>query len=249
MRNYKQFISGVIVGGLLLSGGNVLANGSSLPSITNWVKYKFNGEEKQLPSGYTTLNYEGHTYVPARFVAEELGAEVDWDVNSNTVIIKNKLENSPVQSENNEQGNNSEGTESENKPEETEKKPTVNYKELPTNQTLNGVSVELYDVDQSNDAYTTIYFRVKNTNEAPMQLVQSSAYLEIDGKQYKHSEVSPMYKDQSWFIDLNEDDDNEGYITIPKVPNEIKKGTVHVEVIQNDRTQIVTNYDFNIGWE
>lgn len=35
----------------------------------------------------TAYGHDGRTFVPLRFVAERLGAEVDWESESNTVII------------------------------------------------------------------------------------------------------------------------------------------------------------------
>jgi opacity protein-like surface antigen len=51
------------------------------------VKYVINHEAKQPDPEYVTLNYNGRTYVPVRFVAENLGARVNYDENSRTVII------------------------------------------------------------------------------------------------------------------------------------------------------------------
>lgn len=252
MKNYKQFISGIIVGGVLLSGGNALANNASLPSITNWVKYKINGEEKQLPSGYTTLRYEGHTYVPTRFIAEELGAEVDWNPVTETVEIEQQKLTEQEQTEEQQPNDTTNDNDLSNDKEEVSQNPVVDYDELPTSKSLNGVSVEIYNVDQSDYEYTKIYFRVKNTKNAPMQFLQATAYLEAEGKKYEHKSASSaglQWKDTTWFTDLKEDDDNEGYVLIPKVPNDVKKGKVHVEVLQNDRVQEVTNYDFNISWK
>lgn len=260
MRSYKQLVTGIVIGVLISTGGTVFANSSMAPTIADWVKFKFNGIVKELPSGYTVLSYEGRTYVPARFVAEELGAKVEWNVTSNTVEISKKEEVSPAEQQEppkseevNQNTEESESIESENIESEKEQDTAkdVYYEKIPISETLNGVSVEIYDIDQSNYEYTLLYFRVKNTKDEPIQFVQSSGYLEAEGKQYKHTDVSSnhsKWKDKTWYTDLNEDDDDEGYIMIPKVPNEIKKGTVHVEVLQNDRTQEVTNFDFDLSW-
>ncbi|KEO82831.1 copper amine oxidase N-terminal domain-containing protein [Tumebacillus flagellatus] len=45
---------------------------------TQEVHFVFNGQEKTLDSGYAALSYQDHVYVPARFVAENLGALVQW---------------------------------------------------------------------------------------------------------------------------------------------------------------------------
>lgn len=254
MKKYKQLVGGIVIGAMIATGGTAFANSSVAPVITNWVKFKFNGEAKNLPSGYTVINYEGHTYVPARFIAEELGADVKWDVNSNTVLIDEQEVKQPTTSEETpsqpeKPDVNNEETQSQD---ETKETPSTTFEELPVSKTLNGVSVEIYEIDQSDYENTMLYFRVKNTNDSPMQFIQSSGYLEADGKKYEHTGVNSNttgWKDSTWFTDLNEDDDNEGYIMIKKVPNDIKEGTVHVEVLQNDRTQKITTYEFDIKWD
>lgn len=86
MKKFKQLVTGVVIGGVLASTGVVFASGQ-----VNFVNYefKFNGVQKPVPEGYTVLEYQDRTYVPARFVAENMGGTVEWDENSKTVIIKN----------------------------------------------------------------------------------------------------------------------------------------------------------------
>lgn len=234
MRKYKQFISGVIVGGLLLSAGNVLANNASLPSITNWVKYKFNGEEKQLPSGYTTLNYDGHTYVPARFIAEELGAKVEWDDETKTVLV-----------------NKQEVTQECPKCPQQEEKVEKNYEPLPVSKTIDGVRVEVYSVEQTHE-YTKFYLNVKNTTENLVQLNQEAGSLKTDENElFEHKDIkgSILYwKDVAWFTDIREDDEVEGYIMLPNIPNEVKQGEFYIEVVQNGLQPKVLKYNFDVKW-
>ncbi len=236
MKKYKQFISGIIVGGLLLSGGNVLANGTALPTITNWVKYKFNGEEKALPSGYTTLNYEGHTYVPARFIAEELGAEVKWDDETKSVSI-----DKPVV-ENDQENDNSEVI-------DTPVQDLNKFEELPVSKTIDGVRVELYSIEE-NQQYTKFYVVVKNTKNKLVQLDQESAYFQSEFDTYENKDVAGVlfWKDKSWFGDIGEDDEFEGYIMLPPIPNDEKSGKFSVELFENGLNQNVMKYDFDIKW-
>lgn len=51
----------------------------------NLVKLEVNGKTSEAP----TILYRGTTYVPVRFVAEELGATVQWEQAEKKVIIKN----------------------------------------------------------------------------------------------------------------------------------------------------------------
>lgn len=49
-----------------------------------------NGEEKEL--AYPACIIDDYTYTPARFVAENLGCNVDWDAQTKTVFIDDKYE-------------------------------------------------------------------------------------------------------------------------------------------------------------
>jgi hypothetical protein len=40
-------------------------------------------------NNYVTLNYKGHTYVPVRFIGENLGAIVSYDDTSKTIYLNN----------------------------------------------------------------------------------------------------------------------------------------------------------------
>jgi hypothetical protein len=45
-----------------------------------------NGVDKLLD--VPAMNYKDRTFVPIRFIAESLGAEITWDKDTSTVIIK-----------------------------------------------------------------------------------------------------------------------------------------------------------------
>lgn len=246
MGKYKQFIAGVIVGGVLLSGGNVLANNAGLPTITSWVKYKINGEEKSLPSGYTTINYEGHTYVPTRFIAEELGADVEWDDITKTISVNKQEIN--VEDDNDDKSNIEDNTDDEaDEPSEEE---ADNYVELPVSKTIDGVRVEVYSIEEQPE-YTKFYLTVKNTKDDPIQLNQESSYFQSESDKYANSDIRGgvlYWKDTAWFSDLKEDDEVEGYIMLPKIPKDEKQGKFYVEVFENSLDNKVMKYDFDIKW-
>nr|WP_281378785.1 copper amine oxidase N-terminal domain-containing protein [Paenibacillus phyllosphaerae] len=74
---------------MLTGAGAVAASESTAVTafLMNAVKFKFDGEEKKLDSGYSVLSYKNATYVPARFVAEQLGAKVVWDSKTQSILI------------------------------------------------------------------------------------------------------------------------------------------------------------------
>lgn len=247
MRKYKQFVAGVIVGGVLLSGGNVLASNADLPSIMNWVKYKINGEEKALPSGYTTLNYQGHTYVPTRFIADQLGADVKWDDQTKTVTIEKPVNNTDNEVVNEDDNSNSNNTEECSKPDTTD---TTRYEELPVSKMINGVRVEIDSIENDQN-YTKLYVVVKNTNETLVQLNQGTASFKSELDTYANKDINGgvlYWKDTTWFKDIGEDQDSKGYIMLPPIPKDERQGKFYVEVYENGLNQKVTPYEFNIKW-
>ncbi|WP_165972024.1 stalk domain-containing protein [Paenibacillus piri] len=51
-------------------------------------KYSFNGQERRLPPNYSTFNIDGDTYVPTRFLAEQMGAVVDYEEASKKINVQ-----------------------------------------------------------------------------------------------------------------------------------------------------------------
>ncbi|MBD3920424.1 hypothetical protein H8B09_16805 [Paenibacillus sp. PR3] len=98
---YKQLVIGVLLGSMITGAGAAAASQSTAISafLKDGITFKFNGEEKKLEDGYSVLNYKNSTYVPARFVAEELGATVKWDNKTQTISIDSTAgSKEPVQS-------------------------------------------------------------------------------------------------------------------------------------------------------
>lgn len=80
----KKFISGLIIGSILSFSTVTFAN--------NPINLIING--KTIDCGNTPpIIFNNRTYVPARFVAEPLGAKVSWDSINNAVIIIGGLQN------------------------------------------------------------------------------------------------------------------------------------------------------------
>jgi hypothetical protein len=84
--NLKKFVLGLICG-IGLTVTTAVNASDTIQAYLFPIRYEFNGQTKQLDSEYTTLNYNGHTYVPVRFVAESMGANVGYDGNTQTISI------------------------------------------------------------------------------------------------------------------------------------------------------------------
>jgi hypothetical protein len=83
----KRVIFGSLIFISLVSTSVALAS-EKIEAILHPVKYIFNGVEEELSGEYVTLNYNGHVYVPIRFIAESVGANVEYDKTDQKVIVK-----------------------------------------------------------------------------------------------------------------------------------------------------------------
>ncbi len=72
----KKFVSGMLFGGLLACTSVVYAS-EGIEAYLFPVTYEVNGQAVDA-NGYITLNYEGHAYVPIRFISESLGSTVKY---------------------------------------------------------------------------------------------------------------------------------------------------------------------------
>jgi hypothetical protein len=230
-QKYKQLIIGILIGGATASTTVVFAGQEIVSAISApWIKFQFDGQEKKVSGNDTVLLYKDRTYVPARFVAEELNAEVKWDDKTKTIFITKQPDSSE-------------------KPTDLEV-PQIDYKQLPVSEIKNGVRVEVYAVS-AEDERSKFFVRVKNTTPYPIKFDQEAAIFTADEKTYKASDLRAdiLYsKDQAWYRDVREDDTTEGFVAVPKIPTDVKQGVLHLKVIQNDATQAETKFDFNIKW-
>lgn len=78
--NWKSFVSGAVVGSVLFSGITFAA-----PVI---VKLMVNGAE--IHAEVPAQVIDGSTMIPARALAEALGAKVTWDTSNQTVIVEDE---------------------------------------------------------------------------------------------------------------------------------------------------------------
>lgn len=82
----KKFITGIIVG-IIISISTVGIASNQISAYLFPVKFTFNGEQKILDSQYDVLNYKGYTYVPSRYIAENMNGYIYYDEISKTVNV------------------------------------------------------------------------------------------------------------------------------------------------------------------
>ncbi|CAH1203749.1 hypothetical protein PAECIP111891_02413 [Paenibacillus allorhizoplanae] len=76
--------------GLLLAGSSVAIASDTIQALLFPASFEINGSQVKMDSDYQILNVDGHAYVPIRFVAENLGATIDYDAESQKIVVKNK---------------------------------------------------------------------------------------------------------------------------------------------------------------
>lgn len=88
-KTLRTFVVGLGCGLLISVATLAKASESTLEAYLFKVKYIINGAEAKLDEEYVTLNYEGHAYVPIRFITENAGLNVGYDANSQTILVNN----------------------------------------------------------------------------------------------------------------------------------------------------------------
>jgi hypothetical protein len=84
MKKFLYLILGVVIGTLL---------GTSFSSAQTPIKLVVNG--MQIQSDVPPQIINGRTMIPAKFLAEALGADVKWDEVNSSVIVTSKLSSEP----------------------------------------------------------------------------------------------------------------------------------------------------------
>ena len=82
----KKFISGLIIGSMLMTGA-AYAAGAKIEVTFKPLKYYVDGVEKVPPADQAGFIYKGRTYVPLAFVSESLGKEIKWDGTTSSIYI------------------------------------------------------------------------------------------------------------------------------------------------------------------
>jgi hypothetical protein len=85
----KKFVLGLICGICLTAATTVYAS-DTIQAYLFPTKFEINGQSKELDSEYKVLNYNGHTYVPIRFVAECLDIGIKYSSMDNVISIMNE---------------------------------------------------------------------------------------------------------------------------------------------------------------
>jgi hypothetical protein len=252
-QRYKQLLAGIIIGLLCALPCGALAKATQ--QVSAWaaeqISFVFDGEKKELPAGYTVLLYNDRTYVPARFVAEELGAEVDWLEEAQTVKITSLpcpacLEREAGQED---EGTGPEKPEIKEPVEEENKQPERDYRKLPQTKVLHDMEVSvtlIVDDEVTKENYSRVYVHIENKGDTPLQLVQRQTRAIVDGEEYKTASVPDYKYPERWYHDIAPEQKDEGYVVLPFLPEDAKEMLLELTILYNDVTQKTETVEFAI---
>ncbi|KRE45965.1 stalk domain-containing protein [Paenibacillus sp. Soil724D2] len=84
----KKFLLGLSCG-FVIACSSVAVASDTIQALLFPASFEINGNTASLNNDYKVLNVDGHAYVPIRFVAENLGATIDYDADTNMIFVKN----------------------------------------------------------------------------------------------------------------------------------------------------------------
>ncbi|WP_179233087.1 stalk domain-containing protein [Paenibacillus rigui] len=87
----NKFILGLSLGVLLSISGAAVFASETVQSLLVPVTFEKNGKPVATDPEYGVLNYNGHVYVPVRFVAQAFGAAIGYDAEQQRVIMKDRF--------------------------------------------------------------------------------------------------------------------------------------------------------------
>ncbi|MBP2027127.1 hypothetical protein J2Z35_000921 [Acetoanaerobium pronyense] len=245
----KKFLSGILTGLLISTTLISFAQPIEVKSYINeGFSFIFNGERKELPPEYKALVYEGRSYVPARFVGENLGAEVTF--NSQTKQINFVYNSHQTELEDIIENYENEISKLNERIKELEedtstRQDNIRYSTLPITQSLDGFEIRLQNFDFNsfgNVSYLSL--NLENTNSAkPYKILPLETKLIIDGVTYS---PSSSFLDFSLFNYLNNGDKVNGTIGYTNLPKDLEKMEILFTVGYSDgfteKTQDVRFY-------
>jgi len=270
LKRYKR--SKIIVAAVLLVcalSAGAWAGAASLTSNVTALQdanigFIFDGQRKDLPPGYTVLNYQNHTYVPTRFVAESLGAKVEWDALTKLIRITPglspadyqalKKEKDELEALVKEKDEKIAALEAEIKRiggGESANQPTApgNYQKIPLSRTLPGMLVMITGIiEDTIFKHNRVYIELENRDlDTPIQLLQVESKATVDGKVYTSKDAMQHFAgDQKWYHDVRKEERVSGYILMPKFPEGSKEMLLELTILYNDADQKTVKVEFAI---
>ena len=238
MKKIRPYVIGFVAGAVCMVSTSVIAaNSEVVAQVFNEAFFKINDKLVYAPSDQPVINYNNRAYVPVRFVAEQLGCEVGWDVATKQVTIKHEPE--VVEKVVEKVGAKIVYADADE--DNSDKKV---YSTLPVSKNGDGFTATVKNIIAKEntvytDAGTKIFVKLENTSDSTrIQLIPGSTTLEVDGKKYAVNNISTN-KDMGWYQDIlpkddnSDDDEYTGYMYFDSIPEDWDKATMTIEVRKN----------------
>lgn len=206
MKNYKSAAMGFVAGALCMVSVTAFAAYSDVTAkLFNDVTFKFDGVATASPANQPVLNYNGYAYVPIRYVSDNLGATINWDIPNRCIDIQSDKKTYIKEVEVEKIVYVEKGSD--------EAANLNTYDALPTKSKKNQHTVEITGISRDTyDRATRIFVEVENDNTTGVQLVPSKATLVVDGETVDASVLVTKW-DNGWSTgDIEYDDTYEGYL-------------------------------------
>ncbi|MDD3570730.1 MAG: stalk domain-containing protein [Lachnospiraceae bacterium] len=231
MKNFKSVAMGFVAGALCMVSVTAFAAYSDVTAkLFSDVTFKFDGEAKASPSDQPVLNYNGYAYVPIRFVSDNLGATIDYDIATRIIDIQSDkkiyVKEVPVEKIVYVEKDSPEGAK------------LNTYESLPLKSKKNKHTVEVTGVSRNPVEKTTkIFVDLDNDNEASIQLIPSKATLVVDGEPVDASMFVDKW-DNGWSTgDMEYDSSREGYLLFDLLEEEWKNADLTITLRTTGSTE------------
>lgn len=243
-QNRKHLLLGLVLGIVVtLSFSPISAMTDTITAFMRpGFQFYFNGTPVPIPAGQTVLVYEGRSYVPARFVAENLGADVLWDDVTQRIFITAPEPVAPeVEEEPVVEPEVPETAEEEEK-EEDIIQPAGTYRKTPVTQyfrdlELTVTSVLIRDRRLADNRGTRVFIRVQNNSAPPLEILQMQTTAIVDGVEHKSENVPVFQLDSTWHSNIRRNEVREGYLSLPDIPENAEKMAITIRILENDHNQ------------
>lgn len=229
----------ILLSGILVTSGIAFAAPSAIQAFLQPdFRIKINNEFKYHPEGLQPIVYQDRTYLPAAFIAEQLGAGVKFDSATKVVSITSDL--------NTDQDNTKEieaykikiaDLEQRIKDLESKSSSSSDFAKLPARKTQNGYSITLEGLSVRDGNDGKLYFNLENKSvDTSVKIKPLSTKIEINGKEYMAGETFTDSLDTKLFNWVKRDDEIESFIPFRNLPEEkdINEITVTMVVETNE---------------
>lgn len=228
--NWKTLCIGFAAGAACMMTTSVLGAYTQVrATLVHDALFNINDNLVASPSDMPALNYNGYTYVPLRFVAEELDCKVNWNAANRQVLVigpkkevVEKIVEKPVEKIVYVDKNDAEGNRV--------------YSTLPAKESMKDYKVTMKtlimddDEDYTGIRYSKVYLNIENLDAEKVQIDQLDATLTLDGEEFQMARKDSVW-DDTWDNEyVKEDEDMDGYLIFDGVKKDYSTGTLKFRV-------------------